>query len=119
MRVHPLTLVATGLVAVLPAACSQGPVANSVTVTATETDCSLAKTDLVKGATEFSVANKGGRTTEFYVYDAKGRTVGEVEDIAPGVTRTLRVTLDPGAYQGACKAGSGDDGIRVPLTVGE
>jgi iron uptake system component EfeO len=91
--------------------------AHKVTVTATETSCDIAQTELSAGATTFEVTNKGKQATEFYVYTKDGAIRGEVEDIAPDVTRALTVELAAGEYQGACKPGQKGDGIRVKLTV--
>jgi iron uptake system component EfeO len=116
---RPFVLALAGLATAGLTACSQPPAANSVAVTATDTDCQVATTTLKGGTTEFSVTNRGGKTTEFYVYDGGGRVKGEVEDIGPGVSRTLRVTLAAGTYEGACKPGQTGDGIRVKLTVSD
>lgn len=113
-----IVLGAAGLAAAASlAACSDSKAANTVAVTASDTGCQVATTSLRGGTTEFTVTNKGQKTTEFYVYDPAGKVKGEVEDIAPGVSRTLRVTLDAGEYEGACKPGMTGDGIRVKLTV--
>ncbi|NJC71141.1 peptidase M75 family protein [Planosporangium thailandense] len=89
----------------------------TIGVTATETGCQVARTELPAGTHTFAVTNKGDKITEFYVYDKDGAIKGEVENIAPGVTRKLPVELAAGEYQGACKPGQKGDGIRVKLTV--
>jgi iron uptake system component EfeO len=86
-------------------------------VTATDTQCTVAKTDLPAGRHTFAVTNKGSKVTEFYVYAAGDRVVGEVENITPGLRRTLVVDLAAGRYQAACKPGMVGDGIRTALTV--
>jgi iron uptake system component EfeO len=43
--------------------------------------------------------------------------MGEVENIAPGLTRELLVELPAGDYETACKPGMVGDGIRSGLTV--
>jgi iron uptake system component EfeO len=92
---------------------SAGPVA----VTATDTGCTLARSSLAAGRQTFTITNKGSKVTEFYVYGAEDRVLGEVENIAPGLTRTLVVELSPGSYQAACKPGMVGAGIRAALTV--
>jgi iron uptake system component EfeO len=90
---------------------------DKIAVTATDTECTVAKTDLPAGAHTFSVTNKGSKVTEFYVYAKDGSIKGEVENISPGVTRDLSVELTAGDYEGACKPGQKGDGIRTKLTV--
>lgn len=91
--------------------------ANAVAVTATDADCRVATTTLPAGTHAFEVKNEGTRVTEFYVYGAGDKVLGEVENIAPGVSRELRVTLAAGKYEAACKPGMEGDGIRKTLTV--
>ena len=43
--------------------------------------------------------------------------MGEVENIAPGLSRELHVELPAGTYETACKPGMIGDGIRSALTV--
>lgn len=94
-----------------------GTSGDAVAVTSTDDECQIATTDLAAGTHVFRVENKGTRNTEFYVYGAGDKVVGEVEDISPGVTRELRVKLDAGKYEAACKPGMEGDGIRRTLTV--
>jgi iron uptake system component EfeO len=95
------------------AARSAGPVA----VKATDTTCELATSTLPAGPHVFAVTNAGAKVTEFYVYGPGDRVLGEVENIAPGVSRELHVDLPAGAYQAACKPGMSGAGIRAALTV--
>jgi iron uptake system component EfeO len=66
---------------------------------------------------QFTVTNSGSKITEFYVYAEGDRVMGEVENIAPGVARELRVELPAGDYEATCKPGMVGDGIRNALTV--
>jgi iron uptake system component EfeO len=88
-----------------------------IAVTATDTECKVARTELVAGAHTFAVTNKGSKVTEFYVYAKGGSIKGEVENISPGVTRDVPVELPAGEYEGACKPGQKGDGIRQKLVV--
>ncbi|GGM34477.1 iron uptake system protein EfeO [Dactylosporangium sucinum] len=83
-----------------------------ITVTATDTECNVATTEAVAGPVTFTVSNKGGKVTEFYVYASGDRIMGEVENIAPGLTRELIVELPAGTYETACKPGMIGKGIR-------
>jgi iron uptake system component EfeO len=121
-----LALVAVGTLSGAVAACggdksadgtaaagASGPIA----VKATDTTCDVAKRTLDAGTHVFSVTNSGGKVTEFYVYAAGDRVMGEVENITPGLSRELRVELPAGKYQTACKPGMVGQGIRAALTV--
>ena len=95
------------------AAAASGPIA----VKATDTTCDVATNTLDAGTHVFTVTNSGAKVTEFYVYAAGDRVMGEVENITPGLSRQLRVELPAGTYQTACKPGMIGQGIRAALTV--
>ncbi len=132
-RDRRLPLLAAGLLAALTtAACSGsgggsggaggsggsgGEAAGTVAVAATDDACDVASSELPAGTHSFEVTNSGGQVTEFYVYAEGDRVMGEVENIAPGLTRELLVELPAGSYQTACKPGMVGDGIRADLTV--
>ena len=109
-----LTLVAAAL-----AGCSKKS-GTEVAVTADAPSCEAAQTALTAGTYSFKVTNKGSSSTELYVYETAGGSVGkkvdEVEGIGPGTTRTLTVDLDAGTYQLQCKPGGKVAGT-VDLTV--
>ena len=88
-----------------------------IAVKATDTACEVAATTLNAGTHVFQVTNAGAKVTEFYVYTADGKVVGEVENVTPGLSRELRVELPAGSYEAACKPGMVGDGIRTTLTV--
>ena len=120
-----LALVAVGALSSALAACggdkpddgtadaASGPIA----VKATDTTCDVATSTLDAGTHVFTVTNSGAKVTEFYVYAAGDRVMGEVENITPGLSRQLRVELPAGTYQTACKPGMIGQGIRAALTV--
>jgi len=95
------------------AAAAGGP----ITVNASDTACEVATGEVPAGTSIFKVTNKGGKVTEFYVYAEGDRIMGEVENIAPGLSRDLHVELPAGTYQTACKPGMIGKGIRNDLTV--
>jgi iron uptake system component EfeO len=115
----------TGLTALTLAACGGGDAssassagaADDIAVAATDDACDVASSDLEAGVHQFTVTNTGSKVTEFYVYADGDRVMGEVENIAPGVARELRVELPAGDYETACKPGMVGDGIRTALTV--
>jgi iron uptake system component EfeO len=90
---------------------------DKIAVTATDTECKLARSDSTAGSVRFAVTNNGHKITEFYVYGEGDRVMGEVENIAPGVTRELLVDLEAGRYQTACKPGMSGKGLRNTFTV--
>ena len=66
-----------------------GPIA----VDAKDDACSVTKTSAEAGVLTFDVTNNGSRVTEFYLYAEGDRIMGEVENIGPGLKRTLRVEV--------------------------
>ncbi|MFD6663589.1 iron uptake system protein EfeO [Micromonospora chalcea] len=94
-------------------ATSGGPIA----VKATDTVCEVGDTEIDAGQVTFKVTNNGSKVNEFYVYAAGDRVMGEVENIAPGLSRELRVELSAGTYETACKPGMSGRGIRGALKV--
>ncbi|WP_369140243.1 iron uptake system protein EfeO [Modestobacter versicolor] len=122
-RIALLTL--TGLTAVTLAACGgddgasegSGGATDDIAVAAADDSCEVATTELDAGVHQFTVTNSGSKVTEFYVYADGDRVMAEVENIAPGVARELRVELPAGEYETACKPGMVGDGIRSDLVV--
>ncbi len=89
-----------------------------VAVTSTDDTCELSATEAAAGPVTFTVKNTGSDVTEFYVYGPNDRVMGEVENVAPGISRTLTVEFtDAGTYTTACKPGMKGDGIRADFTV--
>ena len=113
---------ATALVATwVMAGCGGGPPSPAaddlVAVATDDSTCTVPVTELPAGARTFRITNSGAKVTEFYVYGPGNRIVGEVENVAPGLTRDLRVDLPAGTYEAVCKPGMTGDGLRYPLTV--
>ena len=130
VRDRRLPLLTAGLLAALTTAACGGSgtgsggasgggaaAADTVPVAATDDACDVASSELPAGTHSFAVTNSGAQVTEFYVYAEGDRVMGEVENIAPGLTRELLVELPAGSYQTACKPGMVGDGIRADLTV--
>lgn len=117
---RPLATLITVIAALALSGCSDeadGEGGTTVTVTATDSSCELSEAELSAGSYTFEVTNDGSEVTEFYIYTGGDEVVSEVEDIGPGVTRSLDVDLEEGEYEGACKPGMTGDGIRTPITV--
>ncbi|MBQ1029985.1 cupredoxin domain-containing protein [Micromonospora sp. C97] len=95
----------------------QAGAAGPIVVKASDTACEVGTTDLGAGTATFKITNSGAKVTEFYVYADGDRVMGEVENIAPGLSRELHVELPAGTYQTACKPGMSGKGIRGALKV--
>ena len=99
-------LVVTGCVANAPAGGS------TIAVTSTENACEVATNTATSGVVVFDVTNEGEQVTEFYLLaDDALRIIGEVENIAPGSSRTLTTTVQPGEYLTLCKPGMIGTGV--------
>jgi iron uptake system component EfeO len=92
--------------------------AGPITVQAADSACQVSSTEAQAGTITFNISNGGSKVTEFYLYGAGDRIMGEVENIGPGLSRQLIVEVpDGGTYTTACKPGMVGDGIRAPFTV--
>jgi iron uptake system component EfeO len=120
-----LALLAVGTLGATLAACGGDKADDSaaaapggpITVKASDTACDIARTAVDAGTSVFTITNGGNKVTEFYVYAPGDRVMGEVENIAPGLSRELHVELPAGTYETACKPGMIGKGIRAALTV--
>jgi iron uptake system component EfeO len=88
-----------------------------IAVAASDTECKVERTSSSAGTVTFAISNKGSKINEFYIYAAGDRIMGEVENIAPGLSRDLIVELPAGAYETACKPGMIGKGIRNAFQV--
>ncbi len=100
----------------LTTACSEKASGDAIAITATDSECTIAKDDLPAGESTFKVTNKGSKVTEVYIYDGT-RVVTERENIGPGTSAEFSADLAAGAYEIACKPGQTGDGIRADITV--
>jgi iron uptake system component EfeO len=101
-----------------PSGGAPGGDAGPITVQAADTACQISTVQAPAGKITFNVTNGGNKVTEFYLYGAGDRIMGEVENIGPGLSRQLIVEVpDGGTYTTACKPGMVGDGIRAPFTV--
>jgi iron uptake system component EfeO len=117
---HARVLAVAGTAALLCGlvACSRNSPAatSSVVVTATDTACTLASTQIAAGVVKFTITNNGTKINEFYVFRGD-KALGEVENISPQTSRDVTVELTEGTYQGVCKPGMSGDGIKSDFTV--
>lgn len=98
-------------------ACSGNKTDSTTTVTGTDTTCELADDVLDAGTVAFQFANKGKKVSELYVLKEDGDTLGEVENVGPGTTATLKVDLVAGDYKIRCKPGQAGAGISQAFEV--
>jgi iron uptake system component EfeO len=93
--------------ALLLSGCVPNEAAESgITVSATDDSCELASSETKSGTTTFNITNDGDKVTEFYLLGEDGlRIVSEQENIAPGASAEMTVSLQPGDYYTACKPG--------------
>jgi iron uptake system EfeUOB component EfeO/EfeM len=115
------TFAALALALPLLAGCSQsgGGAASAgsdaIAVTVNAQGCTPSPIEALAGPIVFAVTNGGTEAGEFEVL--QGTTVlDEVEDIVPGVTQNLTITLEAGSYELICYL---DDSPRGTLTVTE
>ncbi|GAB3126434.1 iron uptake system protein EfeO [Glaciibacter psychrotolerans] len=81
--------------------------------------CTVSANTVPAGNTRFTVTNSGDQVTEFYLLGDDGlRIAGEVENIGPGLSRDLVVSLPAGNYFTACKPGMVGSGVgKAAFTV--
>ena len=90
----------------------------TITVTSTNDACELSAHRAPAGRLVYKLTNGGDKVTEFYLYGEDGRrVVGELENVGPGISRDLVVTVPAGDYVAACKPGMTGSGIRSGFTV--
>ncbi|MCD9879916.1 EfeM/EfeO family lipoprotein [Streptomyces guryensis] len=91
------------------------------TVEVTSAHCGRGWTHPEPGRQVFELRNTSGAAAEVYLTDAKtGAVYGEVEGLAPGTERPIRVTLGKGAYAFKCLPDDADavTGPTVQITGG-
>lgn len=70
------------------------------------------------GEVVFAVKNEGSVEHDFAIQDGNRRTVARTDDIAPGDTEQLKVTLRPGTYAIVCLfSGHKEAGMSGTLRV--
>ncbi len=89
-----------------------GEDATTIEVSSTADGCAVATNTATSGTVRFEVHNDGDDVTEFYLLaEDRLRIIGEVENIAPGTSRTLTFQAQPGSYVTVCKPGMIGDGV--------
>ncbi|MCX6501705.1 MAG: peptidase M75 family protein [Microbacterium sp.] len=107
-------LAAVGIAALALTGCVAKADAAAATLSVSSTDdaCEVSATTATSGTLAFEVTNDGTQVSEFYLLAEDGlRIVGEVENIAPGASRTLTLVAQPGDYFTLCKPGMLGEGV--------
>jgi uncharacterized cupredoxin-like copper-binding protein len=112
----------------------------TVDVTLTEFEVTMSTTDVPAGEVTFNVTNEGTVEHEFVVFqtdlaedalpeasdapevnedDPQLTSMGEVEDVAPGESKSFTATLEAGSYVGICNVETHyDSGMHIDFTAG-
>jgi plastocyanin len=98
-------------------ACSTEGADSTVEVTGTDDACIIVKDIIDAGKVGFDFTNESSKVNELYVLKANGDTLGEVENVTTGTSRTLTVDLVAGDYLVRCKPGQTGDGFESTFTV--
>jgi plastocyanin len=102
-----------------PPATAAATEAEARTVTATEGEMyiELSEDSFSPGEYTIEVVNEGNATHDLVV-EQDGADVAATENIAPGASATLTVTLEPGEYVFYCSIGNHRAmGMEIPVTV--
>ena len=111
-------VLAAPIVALLAlSACSTESADSTVAVTGTDDACEIDSDIVDAGKVGFEFVNDSNDVNELYVLQANGDTLGEVENVTTGTSRTLTVDLVAGDYQVRCKPGQTGDGFESTFTV--
>ena len=103
----------------LMTACSQSgggstaAAGESIAVTVDDQGCDPSTIEATAGELVFAVTNGGTEAGEFEVLEGT-QVLDEIENIVPGVTQNLTITLEPGTYELICYL---DDAPRGTITV--
>ena len=128
-RTHPVRLSTVRTTLVLAAVASlalsgcvrndDGSAEGAIAVSSSADACEVGTQEAPSGTVAFDVENTGDQVSEFYLLADDGlRIVGEVENIAPGSSRTLTLQAQPGTYYTVCKPGMVGEGVgKAEFTV--
>lgn len=75
-------------------------------VALTNAGCVPDRSSVSAGAITFSVVNEGGDAVDEVELLSGDRILGERENLAPGLSGTFRLQLDPGSYVLSCPGAS-------------
>ena len=117
MTPRPSLLLASAAALVLLGACSTESADITVGVTGSDDACTIERDIVDAGKVGFEFTNQAKKVNELYVLKANGDTLGEVENVTTGTSRTLTVDLVAGDYLVRCKPGQSGDGIESSFTV--
>jgi iron uptake system component EfeO len=109
-------LAAALLIAAVATACSAAPAtptsgssAATVSVVLSNDGCAPNPATVPAGSVTFNVSNQGGDKVSELELLLNARTVGERENLTPGLTGSFTVTLQPGSYALECPGATKDE----------
>jgi plastocyanin len=117
MSIRRAVLAAPVAVLLALGACSTESADTTVGVTGTDDACVIENDIIDAGKIGFEFLNEAGKVNELYVLKANGDTLGEVENVTTGTSRTLTVDLVAGDYLVRCKPGQSGDGFESSFTA--
>ncbi len=117
MSPRPVVLAVAASALLSMSACSTEAADATVGVTGTDDACMIAQDIVDAGKVGFEFTNESSKVNELYVLKANGDTLGEVENVTTGTSRTLTVDLVAGDYLVRCKPGQTGEGFESAFTV--
>lgn len=118
--IGPRAAVLSTIAALALAACTSNSTngAASIAVAIADDTCTLSAAQAPAGHAVFTLKNTGSNVAEFYVYAADGTTIiAELENVGPGISRDLVVTLGEGTYVTSCDPGMDGNAIRADFVA--
>lgn len=98
---------------------SQASVSNTtgkVLLTLNDDGCTPKNVTIPAGSTTFEGKGNSGKVTEFEVLTKKGLILGERENVAPGLSSSFTLDLQPGEYDFSCSIGDHKPTGRLTVT---
>ena len=111
------SLLAAAAALIVVSACSTDAADSTVGVIGTDDGCVIERDVVDAGNVGFEFLNESSKVNELYVLRATGDTLGEVENVTTGTSRTLTIDLIAGDYLVRCKPGQTGDGFESAFTV--
>ncbi|WP_423923158.1 iron uptake system protein EfeO [Frigoribacterium sp. 2-23] len=109
------TLALSGCVANNPGG---GGNATTIDVVGNGDSCDVSTTTAPSGPVTFTMTNKGSDVSEFELLAEDGlRIISEKENIGPGTSASMTVSVPAGKYYTACVPGLVGQGVRASFTV--
>jgi iron uptake system component EfeO len=114
-------VVAAGVLAIGlgSAGATPGQKARTVSVKLTDAGCDPPQLSLTAGPVTFQVTNDGAEAVSEFEILSGGHLLGEVENLAPGLSGSFSLTLKPGVYTMYCPGGTTAERGVLTVTGGQ